>query len=73
MVFMLTHHFCVPKALCLITLIYLITLISHIEQLLFTRQFYFFRPGPHIFLKNARHNHLRCPMMGEVSLEKYPY
>ena len=28
-----------------------------------------FCPGPHIFFKYARHNHLRCPMMVEVSLE----
>ena len=26
----------------------------------------------HIFFKYARHNHLRCPVMGEVSLETQP-
>ena len=26
-------------------------------------------PGPHIFFKYQRHNHLGCQMMGEVSLE----
>ena len=54
---------------CLITLICLIILISHITQRLFIRNFYCFRPGPHISWKYARHNHLRCPMMGEVSVE----
>ena len=28
-----------------------------------------FRKGPHISFKYARHNHLCCLMMGEVSLE----
>ena len=28
-----------------------------------------FRPGRHISFKYVRHNHLHCPMMGEVSLE----
>ena len=54
---------------CLITLICLIILISHIVKLLLIRKFYCFRPGAHIFFKYARHNHLRCPMMGEVSPE----
>ena len=31
--------------------------------------FYRFRRGPHISFKNPRHNHLRCLMVGEVSLE----
>ena len=55
---------------CLITLIYQITLISHIAQLVLIRKFYCFRPGPHISFKYASHNHLRCPMMEEVSLER---
>ena len=59
------------KVYCLITLICLIILISHIAQLLLIRKFYCFRPGPHISFKYARH-HLPCPMMGEVSLETYP-
>ena len=54
---------------CLITLICLIILISHIVKLLLIRKFYCFRPGAHISFKYARHNHLRCPMMREVSLE----
>ena len=33
-------------------------------------KFYCFRPGPHISFKYARHNHLRCLMMGEVSLKR---
>ena len=53
----------------IITLIRLIILISHIVQLLLIRKFYCFRPGPHISFKYARHNHLRCPIMGGVSLE----
>ena len=60
------------KLYCLITLIYLITLISHIVQLLIGN-FYFFRPDPHISFKYSRHNHLRCPMIGEVSLETWPH
>ena len=28
--------------------------------------------GPHISFKYTRYNHLRCSMMGEVSLETYP-
>ena len=35
--------------------------------------FYCFRPGQHIFFKYAWHNHLRCPMVGEVSLETQPF
>ena len=57
------------KLYCLITLISLIILISHIAQLVLIHKFYYFRQGPHIFFKYAWHNHLRCPMMGEVSLE----
>ena len=57
------------KVYCLISLICPIILISHIAQLLLIRKFYCFRKGPHISFKYARHNHLRCPMMGEVSLE----
>ena len=53
----------------LITLICPIISISHIAQLLLIRNFYCFRKGQHIFFKYARHNHLRCPMMGELSLE----
>ena len=36
------------KLYCLITLIFLIILISHIGQLLLIRKIYFFYPGPHI-------------------------
>ena len=57
------------KVYCLITLICPIILISHIAQLLLICKFYCFRKVPHISFKYARHNHLRCPMMGEVSLE----
>ena len=57
------------KVYCLITLIYPIILISHIAQLLLISKFYCFRKGPHISFKYAQHNHSRCPMMGEVSLE----
>ena len=32
-------------------------------------KFYCFRKDAHISFKYARHNHWRCPMMGEVSLE----
>ena len=42
---------------------------SHIAQLFPARKFYCFRPGPHMPVKYARHNHLRCRMKGEVSLE----
>ena len=59
----------VIKVYCLITLICLIILISHIAQFLLTRKFYCFRPVPHISFRYAGHNHLRCPMMGEVSPE----
>ena len=50
---------------------YPIFLSIRIAQLLPTqaRKFYCFRPGPHIFLKYTRHNHLRCPMVGEASFE----
>ena len=60
------------KVYCLITLICPIILISHITQLLPIRKFYCFRKGRDIYFKYARHNHLRCPMMGEVSLETEP-
>ena len=50
-------------------LIYPIILISPIAQLLLIRYFCCFRKGPHISFKYAGHNHLRCRMMGEVSLE----
>ena len=52
---------------CLITLICLIILISHLVKLLLIRKFYRFRPGAYISFTYAQHNHLRCPMMGEVS------
>ena len=42
---------------------------SNIAQLLLIRKFYCFRKGPHISFKYAQHNYLRCPMMGDVSLE----
>ena len=64
-----THHFCVRKVYCLITLICPIILISHIVQLLLIRKFYCFHKGLHISFKYVWHNHLFCPMMGEVSLE----
>ena len=32
----------------------------------------YFRPGPHVSFKYARHNHSRCPMLGEVSVETEP-
>ena len=64
-----THHFCIRKALLSITLICLITLISHIAQLLLIRKFYCFRLAPHIYFKYARNNNLRFLMMGEVPLE----
>ena len=53
----------------MITFICSIILISHIAQLFLIRKFYCFRKGRHIYFKYARHNHLRCPMMGELSLE----
>ena len=40
-------------------------------QLLLISKFYCFCPGPHISFKHAQHNHLCCPMIGEVSLETY--
>ena len=49
---------------CLITLICLIILISHIAKLLPIHKFYCFRPGANISFKYARHNHLRCLIMG---------
>ena len=55
---------------CLITLVCLIILISHIVKLLLIRKFSCFCPGAHISFKYPRHNHLRCPMMGEVSPER---
>ena len=55
------------KVYCLITLICAIILISHITQLRLIRKFYYFRKGAHIYFKDARHNHLHCPMMREVS------
>ena len=64
-----THHFCVRKVYCLITLICSIILISHIVQLFLIRKFYCFRKGAHISFKYTQHNHLRCPMMGGVSLK----
>ena len=57
------------KLYCLITLICLIILISHIAQLLLIRKFYCFRPGSHVLFVYSRYNHLRWPMMREVSLE----
>ena len=66
-------HLCKPvtfasiKVYCVITLICLIILISHITKLLLIHKFCF-HPGSHIFFKYARYNHLRWPMIGEVSL-----
>ena len=68
-----THHFCVRKFYCHITLICPINLISHIAQLLLIRKFYCFRPGPHISFKYARHNHLRCPTMNFVKFLRTPF
>ena len=31
-------------------------------------KFFCLSPGPHIFRKYAQHKHLRCPIMGKVSL-----
>ena len=67
-----TDPFGVRKALLSNTFISLIILISHIPQLLLTRKFYCFRPDPNISFKYARQNHLRCPIIGEVSLETSP-
>ena len=64
-----TRHFYVRKGLLSNYFNLSNYLNSHIAQLLLIRKFYCFRPGPHISFKYARHNHLRCPMMGEVSLE----
>ena len=64
-------HLCKPitfasvKVYCLITLICLIILISHIVQLLLIREFYCFRPSPHFSFIYAQHNHLRCPKKAE--------
>ena len=54
------------------TLICLIILISHIAQLLLIRKCYCFCPGPHISFKYVPHNHLQCPMTGEISLKNQP-
>ena len=64
-----THNLCFRKSLLSITLICPIILISQISQLPLIREFYCFRKGPNISFKYARHNHLRCAMMGKVSLE----
>ena len=53
---------------CLITLICLIILISHIVKLLLIRKFYCFSPGAHISVKYVRHNPLHCAMMTEEFL-----
>ena len=50
-----THHFCVRKFYCQITLICPIILISHIVQLLLIRKFYCFCKGPHISFKYMWH------------------
>ena len=57
------------KVYCVIILICLIILIIHIAQILHIPKFYCFRPGPRISFNYVRHNHLRYPMMGEVSHE----
>ena len=44
-------------------------LIKVIWQFLLIHKVYHFRSGLHISFKYARLNHLRSPMMGEVSLE----
>ena len=62
-----THHFCIRKSLITLTCPFILT--SHIAQLLLIRKFHCFRKVQHISFKYARHNHLRDPMMGEVSLE----
>ena len=51
-----------------LTVVCPIILISHIVQLFLIRKFYCFRKGRHIYFKYAQHNHLHCPMMGEVFL-----
>ena len=63
-----SYHFCVRKDLPS-NLICLIILISHIAQFLLIFKFCCFRQGPHISFKYAWHNHLRCPVVGVVSLK----
>ena len=58
------HHFCVRKALLSI-----ITLISHIAQLLLICKFYCFHLGLNISFKYVWHNYLSSLKIGEVSLE----
>ena len=60
------------KVCCIITLTCRNILISHIAQLLLISKFYYLRKGQHISFKYVRHDHLRCPMMGEVPLETQP-
>ena len=71
--FVYCHYFNLQFAITLkqflVTFTSLIILISHISQLLRTRKFYCFRLSPHICFRYAWNNHLRCPMIGEVSLE----
>ena len=64
-----THHICVGKVLLSNYFNLSNYLISHIAQFFFIHKFYGFRPGPYIIFKYARYNHLRCLMMGEVSLK----
>ena len=45
------------------------TLISDIARFLLICKLYCFRRRSHVSFKYAQHNHLHCPMMGEVSLE----
>ena len=72
-IFRITNNQSLPlasiKFYCLITVICPYILISQIVQLLLIRKFYCFCKGLHISFKYARHNHLHCPMMREVSLE----
>ena len=72
-IFRITNNHSLPlasvKSFCLITVICPYILISQIVQLLLIRKFYCFCKGSHISFKYARHNHLHCPMMGDVSLE----
>ena len=51
-----------------LTVVCPIILISHIVQLFLIRKCYCFHNGRHIYFKYAQHNHLHCPMMGEVFL-----
>ena len=51
---------------CLFSIHNTISLSRH-EQVCFSKQI--FPLNMHISFKYARNNHLRCPMMGEVSLE----